>query len=373
MICHLTSVHKRYDVRIFQKICTSLAREGYEVFLLVADGKGEEEVNGVKIKDVGQQPSRIKRLFISSGKLLKMALELDCNVYHIHDPELLPVALKLKKQGKRVIFDSHEYLPGQIMDKPYLPKILRKSISNLVELYFKKNLPAIDAIFTVTPHILDKLSSYSDKVYLLTNYPIRKDYIHNNSEVEYLNKRNKIFYAGTIYETSQQSAILDALEEIREVEYLLIGNIDQKYKNRLMQKRAWGRVNYLEYMSKEELDVKANEATIGVAIFDYIPNLGGKMGSLGVNKIFEYMLYGLPVICTDFELWKVIVDKYECGLYVNPNDTNEMAQAINYLVTNKAEAYKMGQNGRKAVQNEYNWHEQEKQLLTVYAHLLYSN
>ena len=79
----------------------------------------------------------------------------------------------------------------------------------------------------------------------------------------------------------------------------------------------------------------------------------------GVNKIFEYMYFGLPIICTDFDLWKEFVSKYKCGILVNPNSITEIRNAVQYLVDNKKLAYEMGQNGRKAIMETYNWSSQE--------------
>ena len=108
-VCHVTSVHPRYDVRIFLKECVSLAKAGYEVTLLCADNLPAEIRDGVTIKSVDYFPSgRIKRILGAKKAMLKGALEIDADIYHLHDPELLPVALSLKNRGKIVIFDSHE-------------------------------------------------------------------------------------------------------------------------------------------------------------------------------------------------------------------------------------------------------------------------
>jgi len=101
-IAHLTSVHARYDIRIFHKECVSLAKAGYDVTLVVADGKGDEEKNGVTIVGVGQKPkSRIKRMILTVTKVYKAAKRKDADVYHFHDPELLPVGWLLQRKGKK--------------------------------------------------------------------------------------------------------------------------------------------------------------------------------------------------------------------------------------------------------------------------------
>ena len=103
-ITHLTSVHPRYDTRIFLKECTSLAKK-YQVNLVVADGKGDEVKNGVSLYDVGKESGRLNRILKTPKKILKKAIDLDSDIYHLHDPELVFIGLELKKIGKIVIFD----------------------------------------------------------------------------------------------------------------------------------------------------------------------------------------------------------------------------------------------------------------------------
>ncbi|MBD3829822.1 MAG: glycosyltransferase family 1 protein, partial [Arcobacter sp.] len=129
-ITHLTSAHPRFDTRIFIKMCSSLAKiENYEVNLIVADNKGDEIKNGINIFDVGKSSGRINRIFKTTQKVYQKAIELDSDIYHLHDPELIPIGLKLKKMGKKVIFDAHEDVALQILSKSYMNIILRRVLS----------------------------------------------------------------------------------------------------------------------------------------------------------------------------------------------------------------------------------------------------
>jgi glycosyltransferase involved in cell wall biosynthesis len=88
------------------------------------------------------------------------------------------------------------------------------------------------------------------------------------------------------------------------------------------------------------------------------------------NKMFEYMSAGLPIITSNFPLWKEIVEGNSCGICVNPLDPEEIGKAIEYIISHSNEAEKMGQNGKKAVLEKYNWQVEEKKLFEVYEELL---
>jgi glycosyltransferase involved in cell wall biosynthesis len=369
-ICHLTSVHPRYDIRIYYKQCLSLVKNGFETNLIVADGQGDEILNGIGIFDVGKFNNRLLRFTKTTKCVLKKAIELDAQLYIVHDPELIPAALKLKKLNKRVIFDSHEDIPRQILEKDWIPKPFLKPLSTLVELYLKFSLKKLDAVLTVTHHFVENLKKASNEVYMITNYPLIENKPIEFSFEEYKNRKNTLCYAGSIYYFSLQENIIEAIRNQDDIEYIIVGRINDKYKNKLSKHLEQENVKLINWLTKSELAKIFSEATIGNTIFDYSPNLGYKKGNLGVNKIFEYMHSGLPIISTDFEHYKEIIDEYKCGLYVNPNNIEDIRAAIRFLIENKQEAYLMGQNGQRAVLEKFNWNSQEKKYLEIINHVL---
>lgn len=374
-VCHFTCAHEATDVRVFQKECVSLAKEGYEVYLVVPDAKTEikegVQIIGVPIKS--RNP--IYRLFHTSGLVYKKALEIGADIYHFHDIELFSHGVKLKRKGYKVIFDSHEDWLGYIKAITWLPSVVRKLTGGYLTWQYRKNLSKFDAVLTVSPHIVESLKEYSDRVSMVSNYPIvNEDLLTEPDEQKYMARDNKVCYAGTVYENSNQEAIIRALEEIDDIQYALVGTISTEYKKRLSLLPGWSKVHFIQHVPFDELKSIYRSTLAGLVVLDYMPNCGYKKGSLGVNKIYEYMLMGLPVICTDYEIWKeLIIDKYKCGFCVSPGNVEEIRSAILYIIKNKEIAFQMGQMGRNAVMMELNWKSQESILLGIYKELLYED
>ena len=199
----------------------------------------------------------------------------------------------------------------------------------------------------------------------ITNYPIIEKLTTFQLE-DYCSREPILCYAGTIYSTSNQKPILNAINNIESVKYHLAGNIERKYLLELQKHSAWDKVRFLGILTKDEINSFYEKAIIGLVIYDYLPNLGYKRGTLGSNKLFEYMEAGLPIICTNYDLWKEIIDKYDCGICVQPNNSLEIENAIKFLIENKEKAYQMGQNGKNAVSTEYNWETQKDIYIDLY-------
>ena len=365
-VCHMTSAHRNDDTRIFHKQCVSLASAGYDIYLVAQGGSFEKK--GVKISGIPKvSGGRIKRMTKGAKAVYIKALEIDADIYQIHDPELLPYALKLKKKGKIVIFDSHEDFIEILHEKRYIPSLLKPLFGFVFKKYYALVIKKCDAIITVTPHILDKFKKLNNNAYMITNYPIIGDV---NEEKAYAASKNIIF-AGGITEQWCHHLVIEAVEKCsNEVKYVLVGRSDDKYMMKLKEMQKWNAVVFQGSIPFTDVSKKLCEASVGMAILKYNRNTCGSLGSLGNTKVFEYMSEALPVICTDFVLWKSIVERYNCGICVNPYDADEIAEAIDYLLDNPEIARTMGQNGRRAVIEEFNWGIEERKLIDLYKQLI---
>ncbi|MCG3714139.1 glycosyltransferase family 4 protein [Arcobacter lacus] len=361
-ITHLTSVHARYDTRIFIKMCTSLAlNKDYTVNLVVADGIGEEIKNNVKIYDVGKRKSkRISRMTTTVKKIYNKSILLDSDIYHFHDPELIPVGLKLKKLGKIVIFDSHEDVEKDILSKEWIPMLIRKLISFFYAKYERLACKKFDYIITSTPYIRDKFLKINKNSIDINNFPILNELTNDSLWSE---KKNEIFYVGAITKVRGIKELINAMEYLPNIKLNLAGVFnDEILQNEVKAYEGWKNVNELGFLNRSEIQEIMNRSKIGIVTLHPIIN---HLDSLPV-KMFEYMIGGLPVIASDIKLWKDIIEKNNCGICVNPLKPQEIAQAINYLISNPKMAEEMGKNGKKAVLNNYNWDVEEKKLINTY-------
>lgn len=363
-VCHATSVHGRYDTRIFQKECTTLVQEKFDVYLVVNDNLKSEIKNGVKIVSTGfVSKNRIDRIYNGKKYCLSKIIELCPDVLHVHDPELLLIVKKIKKKlpNCRIIFDSHEDVVGDISEKKWIPFSLRKIISFLYNNFERKIFKKIDAVITVTPHILSRIIKENSNAILLSNFPI----LDNKVEMDYSKKSRSIVFAGLIEEPWSHHIIVDAIQDI-DVEYRLCGKADGIYLSKLQNSLGWNKVKFYGQIPFADVQDIIRNSMVGMVILQYSANTNWKSGTLGNTKIFECMANGIPVICTDFEIWRDIIDRYNCGIYVKPNDSNAIRVALEKLLSDPDLAKEMGENGRKAIEKEFNWDKDSKKMVELY-------
>jgi glycosyltransferase involved in cell wall biosynthesis len=358
-IAHLTSVHTRYDTRIFLKMCTSLAKDPeYKVYLVVADDLPDEEKNGVTIVSVGKTTGgRLSRMTRTVGRVYKKAMELDCDLYHFHDPELMPIGVKLKKRGKKVIYDVHEDARQQIMLKGYIPAILRKALSCIYARYEDYACRQFAAL--ITPQEI--MSQYYQKIKMtvtvenfvdLSLYPERKlDFT-----------KPILLHAGALSDDRGLYNMVNAAKFLKgDFLFYVAGRLDGH-----VSPVSLSPLIYLGFLDPKSLVDAYRKSNIGVILYNNV----GQYWMAGAVKCYEYMANSMPVLMPDFGEWVDFNRVHQCGINVDVQNAQSIAEAIHYLIDNPEKASELGRNGRRWVEERYSWQSAFRKLQSLYGQLL---
>ncbi|MDR3026313.1 glycosyltransferase [Chryseobacterium sp.] len=365
-ICHLTSVHPRNDSRIFHKMCKSLASKDVKVTLVVADGKGNEVIDNVEIIDIGAPSGRIKRITQTTAKIFNKAKELNADVFHLHDPELLLIAKKLKKLNKKVIFDSHEDTVNTILVSPYLKSPVSNIISILYGNFERYTCKKIDGVIGATPHIENYFKKFAKQTENINNYPILPD--KKLEQISWDQKQNEVCYVGSIDDTRGIKDLMNSLALTKsQIRLNLAGMYSSAaLEEEIKQHPEYHLVNDFGYVNSEDVENIYNRSLAGVVTLHPIPTF---LVSLPI-KMFEYMVAGIPFIASDFPYWRNLLKGSECCIFVDPQKPKEIADAIDYFILNREKAKQMGEVGRKLVFENFSWESQSEKLLTFYQKVL---
>ena len=360
-IVHLSSAHPDRDVRIFLKECCSLARcfPDAEVHLVLS-GVEERVESNVHIHSVPPRTGgRVHRMWTTVNQVYQKALALDGTIYHLHDPELLRIARKLKKRGKRVVYDAHEDLPRQVLGKSYLP--FRSVVSRVIEWYENRVAKQLDGIFTATPFIRDRFQKIHPRVIDINNYPLLSELEFDES----LESPTHVCYIGGLTHIRGISQLVDAMQ-FTKTTLQLAGTLSPSYQEELEQSPGWSQVVPCGHVSRKEALAIKQKAFAGIVTFLPFPNHINAQP----NKIFEYMASGIPVIGSNFPMWKELIELQELGVCVDPKDPKAIGDAIEYLRTNPTRAKSMGARGKQRVKDTYNWSVEEEKLVRYYTEIL---
>lgn len=369
-IIHFTTVHPRTDTRIRIKEAATLARElDADVCLYVQDGLGDEhdEAASIRIVDTGMRPGgRLARMTKGAWRMYRAVRRARPAIAHFHDPELIPVGLLLKLSGIKVIYDVHEDLPRQIQAKHWIKPVLRKAFgfgATAIEWVAGKSF---DHLVLAAPVLSSRFPAGKSTV--IFNYP-RLGELTCEESIPYQDRKPWFGYVGGITETRGSVEMVRAMSYVNapDAKLVLGGPMQpEMHIDDLEQMPEWSRTQYLGILSRAGVADLLCSVRAGLVVLHPTESY---LASYPV-KMYEYMMAGLPIIASDFPLWRNILDGVDCAIFVDPQDPKAIAEAMHWLLSHPDEAEAMGQRGQRAVQERFNWSAEGEKLVDTYRQLL---
>jgi len=364
-IVQLTSVHQWNDVRIFVKMCRSLARDGHEVHLVAPRENGPETewVDGVNVYAVPMPRNRLERMRRTARAVAARAESLRGDLYHFHDPELIRLMLDVQERtGRPTIYDVHEDYRDQILTKKWLPPGSRKLVSWLFGRVEDRCAPRLAAVVCTSPHIARRFHC-NPALTVIQDYPVLEEFFAEApSPVERI--RGRFVFIGEITAIRGIRETIDALPAVGPSARLALAGSweDPRFREKVAGTPGWSQVEELGYISRQAVRAELSQAVAGVLFCAPLPN---HLFSQPI-KMFEYMAAGLPLLVSDFPYWRSIIEEVGCGLLADPNQPVEIAQVMRWVLDHPEEARRMGERGREAVRTRYNWTGEYRKLIDLY-------
>jgi glycosyltransferase involved in cell wall biosynthesis len=362
-IVHLSTAHGRNELRVHLKQCNSLVARGYDVHYIVADGLGDENIDGLQIHDIGISGNRFKRMVLRPWAMLWAARQLQAKLYHFHDPELLLIAAFLLKGNAKVIYDSHEDVPRSLLSRDWIPSWIRPIISKVFEAFENFISKRLSAVIGATPHIASRFKQINPCSIAINNYPLESEI---DAEFRVRSVSRNVCYLGGIGLVRGIRELILSLEHV-DAQLILAGPFESSSTEDLVRSLpGWKKVDYRGIVNRSEVREIMAESQAGLIFFHAEPNHINAQP----NKMFEYMSAGLPVLASDFPLWRELISESGAGLVADPMNPKAIADAIRTVLDDPMMANTMGQNGRNGVNLRYLWKIEEKKLFSLYDRLL---
>lgn len=380
-ICFLSTVHFVYDGRIFQKEAHTLAAAGFDITVVAREDPTPSATNGIQVLCLPENKSRLAEILkrfqlhraLRAVQLAAIALRQQADIFTVHDPELLPVAVLLKIFKRRiVVYDIHEDVPQQILDKEWLPRSVRPWVKSIYRLVERMALLFVDGLVLAEYDYGKYYKKYNAQIVL--NYPLLT-YAHlYKADTPKASPRPTLVYAGTITELRGLYAMLDLVRRLKQrygdILLRLIGPINiapeaEKAQRLIADYDISDNVELTGRVSLEEVYRQIGASDIGLALLRPEPNYLNSFPT----KLFEYMIMGKPVIVSNFPLWQKIVADAACGIAVDPLDFETILQATIQLIESEDQRAQMGKLGREAALDQYSWDSQGRQIVQFYQRL----
>jgi glycosyltransferase involved in cell wall biosynthesis len=376
-VVFITSGHSPFSSRLFHKELKSLKKVYDRVTIIAPYDKPRETIENVRIIGIKKYKSRYNR-WSSLSALYRKASEADPDIIHCHEPDSLFVAYLLKRKYPTIkaIYDCHEFHPESFTEN--FPPFIRCFAKILIEGFENFLITKINAVITVNQILAKRFEKYNPSVIVLPNYPVLDISSNIRGERELISSDEiRLIYVGTLSEDrglTRMFEMLTMLPPSVNLRLVLIGkfssSIEERQFGESLKKYGFGRrVEYMGYLPHEKVIMHLRDADIGL----FLVNERERYKWAEPIKYFEYSLSGLPIVISDLPATRALIENNKNGILVIPDSALDAANAVKYLFENPVRAKEIGERGRKAVLERYNWEFIEPRLFDLYDTLTRKN
>ena len=372
-----TTAHDPFDDRIFYKESWSLARNGAEVLIIHPKKNGLNDFSSKRnIKFLGYKmgrdfPSRLSHIF----SLSKFISELDCEVIHVHEPDALLIAILSRKGNVKIIYDSHELWGGVFAGK--FPETFWSFSQRLFQFIESEMISKVDGAIGATWGITEYLENFlsPEKVVTILNVPNTEIFGIPGKIYRKLGKEVVICHEGHLNFDRGFKIIVETMkilsDEFDNVYLKIVGDIkntEKKWVSKLLSNSKYNWLRMTGWVPYEKVGQELRNCHIGLITFPPHPN----HFISAPNKLFNYLLYGIPFVAPDYEksgMRKVALED-ECGILVKEYSSSGFASAISRFLNGEVDYTIMSRNAIKASQEKYRWEHMEVKLIDFYKKVL---
>lgn len=359
----------RYDIRVYHKEAKTLINEGWEVYLITQSNNNrinlisEEDICIVEIP----KPSNLINRILNIVNIYKLSSSLNGYIYHFHNPDTIPIAILVKLSGKKVVYDTHEDFALRIKSRDWLPLVLRTVLRGVIIVGEYILSIILDKVIVTQSQIVKRM--FSDNVIIVENAPIIDNKLtglaRNYAESLENDRSYRLIYIGVIGETRGIANIIESLCILNKsfnCRLWLIGPCHSDYVAKLKMLTGWKYVDHISYIPLYQAYGYVLRSDIGiVTIKDVVDH-----SVTSPNKLFEYQMLGKPFIASNFKHWMSICGKKQSGLFVDPDNINEIVSSVVYYFNNPKIAKIHGENGKEFINNEFNWDIESIKIINLY-------
>lgn len=386
-ICFLADKHDLFDDRIYWKMAVPLNKKGYDVYYLLISDKHDK---GITKEGVKYQVLKVKTFsknkylnfifkrinpFNNYKKLFKLASDLNADIYHFHDLWMNRIGKKLKNLTQKpvVFYDAREPYGEDYISFTRAKGITKKMVSTFakyVEIWEKKKAKNYDLIISNEETVRDNFRKQlgNDKAEVIYNYT---DIYKNYKKTSKANKKYDFIYCGGITESRGAIKILEAIKIAKKttpkITMVFVGryspnSLKSRLQNFINSNDLNDNVKLLSFVKYHEISNFYNASKVGLITWLPIKALTIKLPI----KVFEYMAFGLPIIGSNFGHIKKYIEDDKCGLTVNPDNPNEIAEVMVDLLKDSKKYSEFSKNGREITLQKYRWELELNRLIGFY-------